>query len=238
LTKDAFGQMEHPGSRVAAAEAALDLVRRHTLEIGEGLIGPLDMHAAKSAEKWQQVEAALVECTGGSGSFRLFGGRSKSRQLRNLMDCLAQYARQRLSEEVLVAVKNCYAALAGKLADRQRDVGFCRQRLRHLMDNLDCNPADEVEDLAGTRPGSEHTLTRSPVATPDAFWDVIRQSATARVVLPDGEADLERAALHFLQNLKAENWLLLDKELSERVLSLFIRRKGANHQCQRQQKSC
>ena len=55
--------------------------------------------------------------------------------------------------------------------------------------------------------------------TPDAFWEVIRQSATARVVLPDGERDLERAALRFLQTLKAEQWLLLDKELNERVLT-------------------
>ena len=60
---------------------------------------------------------------------------------------------------MLLAVKHGYAVLAAKLADRSRDLGFCRQRLRHLMDNLDYNPADEDEDLVGTRPGADHTLS-------------------------------------------------------------------------------
>ncbi len=219
LAKDSFGMMENPGSRVAAAETALEMVQKHCLKIADSLVAQLGQHASKSAATWKQVEAALVECARGSGGFRLFGGRSKLRQLRHFIDCLAQFARQRLTEEVLAAVKNSYAALAGKLADHGRDLGFCRQRLRHLMENLDTNPADEMEDLTGTRPGSDQTMTRSPIPTPDAFWDVIRQSATARVVLPDGEDDLERAALRFLQTLQAEQWLLLDKELNERVLS-------------------
>ena len=41
---------------------------------------------------------------------------------------------------------------------------------------------------------------------------------TARVVLPDGQADLEQAALHFLQGLEPEQWLQLDRELHEKVL--------------------
>jgi eukaryotic-like serine/threonine-protein kinase len=228
LAKDSFSLMENPGSRVAAAENALELVLKHCLEVGDSLTEKLAQHASKSAELWKKVEAAAVECSGGSGGFRLFGGRSKLRQLRHFVECLGHFARQRLSEEVLAAVKASYAALAGKLADRSRDLGFCRQRLRHLTDNLDCNPADEAEDLIGTRPGSEHTLTRSPIPTPDAFWEVIRQSATARVVLPDGEHDLERAALRFLQTLKPEQWLQLDKELSDRVL---IPRGGLQAAC-------
>lgn len=219
LGKDAFGLMENPGSRVAAAETALELLRKHCIEVAESLVERLGQQSGKSAELWKKVEAALIECSGGSGGFRLFGGRSRLRQLRHFIECLGHFARQRLNEEVLAAVKSSYAALAGKLADRARDLGFCRQRLRHLTENLDCNPADEAEDLAGTRPGSDHTLTHSPIPTPDAFWEVIRQSVTARVVLPDGEHDLERAALLFLQTLKAEQWLQLDKELSERVLS-------------------
>ena len=218
LAKDSFGMMETEGSRVAAAETALDLIRKHCLSVAERLATQLGQQTAKANDAWKHVEAAIVECAGGSSGFRLFGGRSKTRQLRTFIDALAQFARQRLTEEVLGAVKNSYAALAGKLSDRIRDLGFCRQRLRHLIDNLDCNPADENEDMAGTRPGSDHTMTRSPIPTPDSFWEVIRQSGTARVVLPDGEADLERAALRFLQTLKADQWLQLDKELNERVL--------------------
>lgn len=219
LAKDSYGMMETPGSRVAAAETALEHVRKHCLSLVERLAGELDQHAAQSNEAWKHVESALAECAAGSGGFRLFGARSKTRQLRHFIDCLTEFARQRLAEEVHAAVKNCYSSLAGKLADRNRDLGFCRQRLRHLIDNLDCNPADNAEDMTGTRPTSDHTMTRSPIPTPDAFWDVIRQSATARVVLPEGEEDLERAALRFLQTLHPEQWLQLDKELNERVLA-------------------
>jgi hypothetical protein len=184
------------------------------------LTAHLAQHTARTQDAWRHVELALLECAGGSGGFRLFGARSKTRQLRAFMETLTQFARQRLTEEVRGAVKNTFTGIAAKLADRVRDLGFCRQRLRHLMENLDYNPADDAEDLTGTRPGSDHTLSRSPMPTPDAFWDVIRQTATARVVLPDGEEDLERAALRFLQTLTAEQWLTLDTELNERVLSV------------------
>ncbi|MCI0682858.1 MAG: protein kinase [Gemmataceae bacterium] len=220
LAKDSYGMMEQPGSRVALAEASLEHLRVHCVHVSDILGGRLKDQEAKAQDAWNRLEFTLRECGGGSGGFRLFGARSKTRQLRVFMEHLTHFARHRLTDEVLGAVKNTFAGLSAKLADRARDLGFCRQRLRHLTENLDYNPADEIEELTGTRPGSDHTLTRSPVPTPDAFWDVIRQSATARVVLPDGEVDLERAALRFLQTLTPEQWQLLDKELNERVLNV------------------
>ncbi len=107
------------------------------------------------------------------------------------LDRLAHFARQRLAEEVLGAVRHAYALLAGKLAERSRDMGFVRQRLRHLHENLEHGPADSEEEVANTRPVADYTMTRSPVPSSDSFWEAIRQSATARVVLPDGETDLE-----------------------------------------------
>ena len=204
---------------MAAAETALDHVRKFCVRAAEDQNAQLDAAGRQEpASAGSSSRPRCSECADGSGGFRLFGGRSKTRQLRHFLDALGQFARQRLAEEVAGAVKHSFAALAGKLTDRARDLGFCRQRLQHLIENLDYNPADETEDLAGTRPGSEHTLTRSPMPTPDAFWEVIRQSATARVVLPDDEEDLERAALRFLQSLKPDHWIQLDKELNERVL--------------------
>ncbi len=219
LSKDLFALMESPGGRVAAAETALEHVRKHCLKVAESHVGQLAQQTLKTQEAWKQLESALRECIGGSGGFRLFGGRSKTRQLRHFLESLGQYARQRLEEETLGAVKNCYAALAGKLADRNRDLGFCRQRLRHLMENLDFHPGSDEEDMIGTRPGADTTMTKSPIPTPDAFWEVIRNSATARVMLPDNEDDLERSALRFLQGLKPEQWVQLDKDLSERILT-------------------
>jgi len=52
---------------------------------------------------------------------------------------------------------------------------------------------------ATRQPGSE--CSQSPLPSAEAFWEAIRQSDTARVVLPDDETDLERAAVRFLQRL-------------------------------------
>ena len=161
----------------------------------------------------------MKECITGSGGFRFFGGRSKTRLLRNFFDKLSQYAHLRLIEELLGAARQCLSQLVGKLADRGRDLGFCRQRLRHLQDNLDRAAADDDEDLNGTRPvAGERTMGHSPPPSAESFWETIRQSDTARVVLPNGQDDLEQAAVHFLQEVKAEQWLQLDRELNEKVL--------------------
>jgi eukaryotic-like serine/threonine-protein kinase len=218
LSKELFNLMETPGGRVAAAELALEQLRKNCMKVAESQADVLQQQMTRTLQAWKHLESALLECTSGSGGFRLFPGRSKARHLRHFMEALSYYARQRLAEEVLISVKHCYGFLAAKLADRGRDLGFCRQRMKHLIDNLDFNPADDVEDLVGTRPGADYTMTKSPIPTPDAFWEVIRQSATARVVLPDGEDDLERAALRFLQSLKPDQWVFLDKELNDRVL--------------------
>src|SRR5262249_53969562 len=61
-------------------------------------------------------------------------------------------------------------------------------------------------------------MSHSPAPSPEAYWEAIRQSATARVVLPESEEDLERAACRLLQRLTTEQWGELDEELHERVL--------------------
>src|SRR5262249_30814563 len=76
---------------------------------------------------------------------------------------------------------------------------------------------DADEDMVNTV-GPDYTLSHSPIPSTESYWEAIRQSATARVVLPENEQDLERAALRFLQTLRPEQWLELDKEIHERAL--------------------
>lgn len=218
LTKEIFSLMEHPGARLAAAEAALQQVHSFCLKMAQGQSESIAQQAHRSVQLWRQVEQALSDCVSGGGGFRFFGGRSKTKQLRAFVEQLAHFARQRLNEEVHSSVKHFYAQLAGKLGERGRDLGFCRQRLRHLQETLEQGPADPQEDLAATRPGADYTLTRSPIPSAESLWDAIRQSDTARVVLPDHETDLERAALRFLQGMRPDQWVLLDQEINERLL--------------------
>jgi hypothetical protein len=223
-----FAVMEETGARVATAESALARLQQLCGSAAEKQRELLAQQQQRSAQAWRHVEAAIAECEGGGGGFRFFGGRSNRRMLRGFMEALAHFARQRLADEMTAAVRYFFVALRGRLEERCRDLGFCRQRLRHLMEALEGLPGADEEELTATRPGTDMTLSRSPLPSTDTYWEAIRESATARVVLPDGEQDLERAAVRFLQTLKPEHWVELDRDLHERVL---LPRGGVHGAC-------
>jgi hypothetical protein len=228
IAERAFELMTHPGARLSAAERVLTKLQRHYAAAAEALAETVNQHQSRVVEAHRLAEAAANECGAAGGGFLFFGGRSRGRQLRYFLDQLAVYAQARLREEQAIASKHTLAALAGRLGDRLRDLGFCRQRLRHLQQNLEQGPTDSDDDFPAARMGPEYSLSRSPLPAIDSFWQAIRQSATARVVLPDGAEDLEQAALRFLQQLHADHWQMLDKELHELVL---VPRGGLHGAC-------
>ena len=205
--------LDHPGPRLLAAEIALGHVQTWLQQEVQKHIEAIEQHATRSLQQWNRVEAAILECVGGGG-FRLFAGRSKSRQLRAFVDQLSHFSRSRLQEELAHAAKQALLNMASKLSDQARDLGFCRQRLRHLMENLEFVHGGEDDDTLMGDSGHQ-----TPEASPDAFWEVIRQSATARVVLPEGETDLERCAQRMLGNIHPDQWRQIELDLSERVLN-------------------
>ncbi|MBV9125958.1 MAG: hypothetical protein JO112_21615, partial [Planctomycetes bacterium] len=138
--------------------------------------------------------------------------------LRVFMDHLAAFSRLRLTEEVLSAGLQFYACLQGRLEERLRDLSFCRQRLRHLLELLEAPPQEGVEETNGHRLGMDVT-PHSTLPSAEAYWDAIRQTETARLVLPEGETDLDQAAARFLKGLTGEQWTQLDQALQDRVLA-------------------
>jgi hypothetical protein len=214
--------MDHPGRRVAAAEQAFTRLQKICVEASQSYRERLEQQTARTDKAWQYLEKALEACLGGGGGGgwglqALFFGNRTRRQLRVFMDHLAAFARQRLAEEVVAAAQQFYASLHGRLSQRLRDLQFCRQRLRHLEESLD-TPEVDGDALTVTRLGSDTPLGNSPLPSTETFWESIRQSATAHVVLPQGELDLERAALRFLGGLHPEHWTQLDQALQDRVL--------------------
>src|SRR5262249_41188453 len=115
---------------------------------------------------------------------------------------------------LVAAVQQFLAALDGRLHERLRDLSFCRQRLRHLQISLETSAAAEIDEA----PAGLEATPNSPLTSAESFWDAIRQSATTRVVLPEGETDLERAARRFIAGLGAPQWGLLDQALQDGVL--------------------
>jgi hypothetical protein len=119
-----------------------------------------------------------------------------------------------LIEETIHACRHFFAAMGGRMQDRLRDFQFCRQRLRNLQTSLE-SPTPDDED--GTHGAGDTPVSQSPVPSTEAYYEGLRQSATARVVLPEGEEDLERGAIRLLQALKPDEWTMLDQELHEHV---------------------
>jgi hypothetical protein len=223
LADAAFRLMEHPGRRAAAAEAALLRFVEFCAEALTAQEARRGQQIGRTRQAEAQLSASLTACleeaNGGWSlpSVLLFGNRAR-RLLRVFMDHLAAYARQCLAEEALLAVQTFFASLHARLGDRLRDLAFCRQRLRHIQESLETPLEPEAE--SEPEPG-ETSLTPgvSPLPSAEAFWETIRQSATVRVVLPEGEVDLERAATRFGQTLNPEQQTHLDQVLQDRVLA-------------------
>ena len=222
------GLMEHPGRRVAIAEAAVNRFLHYCREAGEAQQHRVHQQAGRSQQSQKALQSALDSCIEGAGGFSWFGGKSR-RLLRVFVDHLAAFARQCLAEDTLCAVQQFFGFLHGRLADRLRDLTFCRQRLRHMQEALAETagetgssglhaPLEEVPGMAGSSSGMEYTPT--PVLSTESFWQSIRESTTARVVLPEGVKDLQQAARRFLDTLTAEQWTHLDQVFQDQVLTM------------------
>jgi hypothetical protein len=131
-------------------------------------------------------------------------------------------------EEVVAAGRHFYIGLKGRLLERIQELAFCRQRLRHLQDYLEA-PPDTERDLAETAAtGIETTAIHTPAPSAESYWDTIRESTTARVLLPDGETDMDRSAQQFIRRLKPEQWDRLDQAIQDGLLSEV---GGLHHAC-------
>ncbi|MFN4260129.1 MAG: tubulin-like doman-containing protein [Gemmataceae bacterium] len=234
LTEVAFGLMEHPGRRVAEAEAALTRFIQFCQDAVANQHARFEQQVQKTHLAWEHLDTALQRCVVGPTGFSFFMGGRTRRLLRVFIDHLAAYTRQRLAEDITGAGLQFYAALQGKLEERLRDLTFCRQRLRNLQEGFEA-PSDEAFNLLsqgtpldGNRSLSDSGSWMSPPPSTESFWDNIRQSATVRVVLPDGETDLERAASRFISGLTPEQWTQLDQALQDRVLTVL---GGLHHVC-------
>jgi hypothetical protein len=209
----AYQVMEHPGLRVAAAQAALENLAHCCQELSAGQHTLLDQQVQKTALAWQHLETALDACQCGAGGFTLFGNRSR-RLLRVFMDHLAAFSRQRLVEEVVSAGILFLNTLQSRLHDRLRELEICRQRLHHAQDAL----ASPSPDVSGFVTADDLGLDHAP-SSPEAYWEMIRETQTARPVLPRGETDLGEAAARFISTLTEEQWGQLDQLLHDQVLA-------------------
>jgi serine/threonine protein kinase len=217
LTGSALRLMEHPGERLALAEEALARLVKLCDDSSQAMHNRVEQLHQKTRRAQDQLDAAVQACITGTGGFSWFGGKTR-RLLRVFMDHLAAFSRQCLAEDLAAAVWQFFVVLRGRLTDRLRDLTLCRQRLRHALEALD------IDEHVAEDPPESTTVPDIPTPTPifstETFWEVLRDLRTARVVLPDGVTDLEEAARSFIYTLSSEQWLALDQEFQDEVLSV------------------
>jgi serine/threonine protein kinase len=247
------GLLEQPGPRLGVGEMAVQRFMAYCDEAAAGQSTRCQQQATRSQQAQDDLQRALRGCIEGAGNYSWFGSRSR-RTLRGFVDHLAAFARQCLAEDTFAAVLQFYASLRGRLADRLRDLTFCRQRLRHLRQSLEhLYPSDVGNDEAAQCDGAQGqgrkasaplywapsasrampldvgtTAGPTPLLTTESFWDSIRETRTMRVVLPPETQDLEEAARRFLQTLTADQWMQLEQAFQDHVLAP---RGGLNQAC-------
>jgi serine/threonine protein kinase len=218
----ASGLMDLAGPRLAAAEAIYQRLVDHFTEAIRLQDASIRAQAERVAQARQKMQESLEGFAAGGG-FRWFAWRPQ-RPLRVFLDLLATFARQCLAEDLAATLKHLYHALTARLRDRLRDLALLRQRLRQVREQLLLPAGLETDWEAGHDPSSPggrsgEDATPTPMASLTTFWEVSRVSSTTRVVLPDGEKDLEKAAARFVSTLSGDHWVCLDQTLQEEVLA-------------------
>jgi hypothetical protein len=198
--------MDRPGRRTAAMEVALNNLIAFCDQAAAAQEEVVERHREMVRDSRDQLRRALDLCRGGAGALGRFLGVGMSRHARQFLEQLRVFAYARLAEDTLEAGTQFFKHLRSKLNDRLTDLGFMRQRLRHLQQNL-AAPADVAYDPS--------RLDLSD----DAMGNVLSSSVTVRVVLPDGVRDMEAAALQFVQQLTPEMYRRLDEAVQTLVLA-------------------
>jgi hypothetical protein len=205
-----FPLMDYPGRRVATTEAAFQRLVRYCEQAASEQRRRLDEQTTRTRDAYANAQQALDNCR--AGGFSLFG--PSTRPARAFLEQLAVFARQRLAEEFLHAGVQFWRSLQGRLEERLRDLGFCRQRLRHLQPLLSTGVT--ADPPSGVLRGEQ---SPSPGPVPDPLHEAMQGSSNLRVVLPDGETDLEEAAAQFVRTLDDADWGQLEELLQGLVLT-------------------
>jgi hypothetical protein len=159
------------------------------------------------------LRQALDQLRNNSGGITRLLGVAPARHARHFLEQMGIFAYARLGEDTLEAGTQFFQKLRGRLDERLTDLGFCRQRLRHLQQAL-AEPADPAFDPSRM----DHSPARSPIPG-DAFGNVFQGASTVRVVLPSGATHLDQAAQQFLESLSANDYYKLDEAIQAIVLA-------------------
>jgi hypothetical protein len=199
--------IRRPGNRLATAEAGY----RRIIEFCDRAIrvqwDGIERHYQGMKRVHDDLLVAQQGCHGGVKM--LLAG--SSRAVRAFLDQAKLFCRQRIAQDLLEAGVQFFMTLRGRMEERLRDLGFARQRLKHLRQVL------AAACVSGGDPSPYESGGGFEISDP--FWEAVRGTAAVEIVLPAGVPDLETSADQFVQSLRPEHWLALDDWLQSEVLA-------------------
>lgn len=147
--------IRRPGNRVATAEVGyrriIDFCDRAIRVQWDGI----ERHYQGMKRVHEDLVSAQQACHGGV-KLMLAGS---NRAVRAFLDQARLFCRQRIAQDLLEAGVQFFMTLRGRMEERLRDLGFARQRLKHLRQILVAASAVGVEaasyDAAGRGPGNQ-----------------------------------------------------------------------------------
>ena len=204
---------DRPGRRLANCEEALRRMTAFCEQAAEAQAEVVEQQRDMVRTARESLALALESCRLGTGGLSRLFGVGPVRNVRTFLDQLRVFAYARLAEDTLDAGAQFFHKLRGRLDERLNDLGFCRQRLRHLQQAL-AEPADPAVDSRRLEYGPD----RSPLPG-DSFGSIFQSASTVRIVLPEGAMTLEQAALNFVAQLQSSHYQKLDEAIQAIVLA-------------------
>jgi eukaryotic-like serine/threonine-protein kinase len=204
---------EMSGARLAIYEQVLNNVIAACNSAATAMDQQLHASVEARHRARNDVTSALESCSNlEESSFNLFGSRT-ARALRGLADRIKAFTDLRLKEDLAQVALQFYRRLQSLFEDRQRDIVFARTKVNELAGEMEAYiaaPANGEFTPPAAMPGLQDTE--------ELMQTTLQESNTMRVVLPYGEAHLDRSAAEMLTSLSATDQTRLELILTRLVV--------------------
>lgn len=200
------------GARLFAASTALEQVIGAMNSAAIAQETQLANFVERRLRALEAAESALANCQSEKVGFKLFGKQSQ-RQLRAFMERVKQFVDLRMQEDLINAAARFYRKVAVKLEDQLRNVLVARDQLDAMLKATHVQ-AHPKQGSSVSLPGLIQALNLPE----ESVQATLQLSNTMRVVLPNGDDELDHAAAELIKNVPQEALMKLYDILDRLVI--------------------
>jgi serine/threonine protein kinase len=206
LTESIRPLLELPGVGLSAGEYALQNFVAACKATTVELDGKLRESAGKRTSLFAAVQSLADGFESTGSSLSLFAGRT-TRNRKAFAEKFKQFVDLRIDEDLTVAAIRFYTKLVDRLSNQLQDLALCRQQM-----------SDLYRELAAPHTSAEMHPNAALSDDAVAVQSTLQMTNTIRVVLPNGEERIDRAAGEMVASLTVADRIRLDQVLHKLVL--------------------